>query len=95
MTTIAENTGLVTLINVFTVEPSNQWNCLTYSHALPTHPFVTCRDSSVLTEIRPDGQCPIKLTHLDARTEIDPLLRLSAAPPTAGMPRERSFRRGP
>ena len=24
MTTIAENTGLVTLINVFTVEPSNQ-----------------------------------------------------------------------
>jgi len=24
MTTIAENTGVVTLINVFTVEPSNQ-----------------------------------------------------------------------
>jgi quinol monooxygenase YgiN len=28
MTTIAENTGLVTLINVFTVEPSNQMELL-------------------------------------------------------------------
>ena len=28
MTTIAENTGLVTLINVFTVEPSNQQELL-------------------------------------------------------------------
>jgi hypothetical protein len=28
MTTIAENTGLVTLINVFTVEPSNQQKLL-------------------------------------------------------------------
>jgi hypothetical protein len=28
MTTIAENTGLITLINVFTVEPSNQQKLL-------------------------------------------------------------------